>query len=56
MENILAEIMEQLNLISVRGDDAERIVFVKQRVMKIHDALMNAKAEALAKAEEQKTE
>ena len=56
MENILAAIMEQLNLISVRGDDVERMCFVKQHVVKIHEALMRAKAEEQAKAQEQKTE
>lgn len=45
MDNLLAVIMEQLNLISVRGDDVERMVFIKQNVLRIQNALRNAKAE-----------
>lgn len=56
MDNLLAAIMGQLNLISVRGDDVERMAFVKQNVIRIQNALRNAQAEEQAKAEEQKTE
>lgn len=56
MNNVLAAIMEQLSLISVRGDDVERMAYVKQNVRQIQNALMKAKAEERAKTEEQKTE
>lgn len=56
MDNLLMAIMEQLNLISVRGDDVERMAWVKQNVLRIQNALRNAKAQEQAKAEEQKTE
>jgi hypothetical protein len=56
MDKVLMAIMEQLNLISVRGDDVERMVFVKQNVLRIQNALMAAKAEEQAKAREEKTE
>lgn len=43
MENVLAYIMEQLNHISVRGDDVERMCEVKKTIQQIQTAFADAK-------------
>lgn len=53
MEQALAFIMEQLNQISVRGFDVERVAEAKKAVRQIQTALLNAKNKA---SEEKATE
>lgn len=43
MNQTLAFIMEQLNQISVRGYDVERVAAAKKAVMQIQNALLEAK-------------
>lgn len=44
MDKLLAAIMEQLNQISVQGDDVERMYAVKQMIRRIQDAVEAARA------------
>ena len=44
MDKLLAAIMEQLNQISVQGDDVERMYAAKQMIRRIQDAVDAAKA------------
>lgn len=55
MNQTLAFIMEQLNQISVRGYDVERVAAAKKAVMQIQNALLEAKNKE-AKKNETKTE
>lgn len=45
MDKVLASIMEQLNQISVHGDDVERMYAVKHMVRQLQKAFAEAKAE-----------
>ena len=51
MDKVLASIMEQLNQISVHGDDVERLCAVKHMVRQLQNAFSEAKAK-----QEQETE
>lgn len=55
MNQTLAFILEQLNQISVRGYDVERVAAAKKAVMQIQNALLEAKNNE-AKKNEAKTE
>ena len=45
MEKVLASIMEQLNQISVHGDDVERMYAVKHMVRQLQTAFNKAKSD-----------
>ena len=44
MDKVLASIMEQLNLISVHGDDVERMYAVKHMIRQLQQAFALAKS------------
>ena len=45
MEGLLMAILEQLDLISVRGGDVERMAYVRRNMIRILNALRDAKGE-----------
>ena len=53
MEKLIISAIERLNQISVRGEDAEGIVYIKQSLMAMLNALREAKAERINKEKQQ---
>lgn len=51
MEGLLMAILEQLDLISVRGGDVERMAYVRRNVIRLLKELRDAKNEKQKKGE-----